>query len=372
MDKRANEPDGAQTTIAALLEQAVDAEHALSALRKADQRAEGVSLLVRSQDEGKAAAAGETADGAVDVARGIVAAALGAVAQWLIGLAELIVPERGRYLVAGPMGAVLAGGGQDRNGDRPPGAEEADPIATDLNPDRLVWVLTEFGFASTEATYIEHRLTAGATLVAMTTADAGDLDRARHVFSEHGAVYIDDATTNSDLLTATAALLSAPADLGSGEVDVADVVARIRPVEASDTAPALMTARGRKAVAADGDEIGTVEMVLVEDPAPTNAGSGDPIAGRAVPRYVVLEFGGVLGIGRHHVAIPIQLVDLAMDPVRVQLNRAALSGAPEYNEDGPLGRREEERIFRFYAISPYWIASGQPAPAVTAARGERR
>ncbi|MBA2520968.1 MAG: hypothetical protein H0V24_14995 [Chloroflexia bacterium] len=141
---------------------------------------------------------------------------------------------------------------------------------------------------------------------------------------------------------------------------------------ASDTRPALLTARGRKAVGVDGDEIGTVEMVLIEEPEPAMAGSGDPIAGRAVPRYVVLEFGGVLGIGRHHVAVPIQLVDLTMDPARVQLDRAALSRAPEYNEDAPLGRREEERIFRYYAISPYWIAGDHPAPAVEAARGKSR
>src|SRR5688500_16756439 len=131
--------DGTPTTALALFEAAIDAERALTALRKANQPADQVSLLIRNRND-----EGDAADGPVDVARDIVAVARGAVANWLTGLAELIVPERGRYVVAGPMGAALTGISRVQeaadNG-------EHDPIdmAAGLNADSLQWALTQFG-----------------------------------------------------------------------------------------------------------------------------------------------------------------------------------------------------------------------------------
>lgn len=349
---------GPQTTIAALFEEAVDAEHALLALRKADQNANRVSLLLRRREDDQSAT-----DGAVDVARDIVAAALGAVAQWLIGLAELIVSDRERYLVAGPMGAALT---DSRRGDelRPGEDEDSAVVATELNADRLQRVLTEFGFSPKVATYIEHRLAAGATLIAMTTADRADLERVERLFSDHGAVFINQAETREEVLEATAALLARPAAMANGgEVSVADAVARLRPVASHDARADLEAVRGRAVQCATGEDAGKVVHVLVEEVDRVESGAGDQGAVGVEPRYVVVGFGGVLGIGRHQVAVPIQIVDLGADPVQVQHDRDALSRAPDYDAEVPLGRREEERIYRYFDIVPYWAADARSIPA---------
>ncbi|MGH9175355.1 MAG: hypothetical protein ACRD1H_13410, partial [Vicinamibacterales bacterium] len=105
----ANEPnldaDDEHTTIVALFEDAIDARNALAALRKAGCPAGEVSVIVRDRaaDEGGPIAR----HGAV--ARAVDEAALNTHSGWLLGLASLIVPERGTFLVAGPLGAALAG-----------------------------------------------------------------------------------------------------------------------------------------------------------------------------------------------------------------------------------------------------------------------
>ncbi|HKG26032.1 MAG TPA: hypothetical protein VKB09_10320, partial [Thermomicrobiales bacterium] len=94
-------------TVLGLFDDHIDAEQTLVALRRDDRPAEQVSVLVRD----RAADAGAGPERHGEVARAVVANALNAVSGWLLGLAALIVPESGTYLVAGPIGAVLTGGG---------------------------------------------------------------------------------------------------------------------------------------------------------------------------------------------------------------------------------------------------------------------
>lgn len=338
----ASDGDGTPSTAVALFEAAIDAERALSALRKANQSADRVSLLIRNRNDER-----EPADGAVDVARDIVGMALGAVANWLIGLAELIVPERGRYVVAGPMGAALTGIGRAQAAAAD-GEHGSCVLAADLNADSLQWVLTEFGFTAQAADYVEHRLTAGATLVAITTSDADELATTRGIFGDHDAVHIGVAETGADVLAAAKALLaSAPALADGGTVVVVDVVARVRPVAETD---ALAASRGRAVVLAGGVEVGQVEGVLVED---VEAGAGAD-GTEAVPRYVVIGFGGVLGLRRRKVVVPAELVELGADPVVIRLDKAVLQRAPAYDVEVPLSRSGEEQIFRYFDVTPYW------------------
>lgn len=359
----ASDGDGTPSTAVALFDAAIDAERALTALRKANQSADRVSLLIRNQNDDR-----EPADGAVDVARDIVAVALGAVANWLIGLAELIVPERGRYVVAGPMGAALTGIGRAQAAAEN-GATGPLMIATDLNADSLQWVLTEFGFTAQEADYVEHRLTAGATLVAIMTSDADELEATRRVFGDHDAVHIGVAETGADVLAAARALLAAaPALAEGGTVVVVDVVARVRPVDAAEP---LAASRGLTVVTDGGVEVGQVERVLVEDVEAGSEAEGTAV----VPRYVVISFGGVLGLRRRKVAVPAQLVDLSVDPVVVRVDKAALQRTPAYDDEAPLSRSGEEQIFRYFEVTPYWLEAeaeaAEPAPAAGNTGGVR-
>jgi hypothetical protein len=94
MDAHRASPPTPRFTLVALFDDTIDAEQALAALRKAE-RTERVSLIVRSANGGEERQT-------VELARTLVANALDAVGTWLSGLAALVVPERGEYLVAGP------------------------------------------------------------------------------------------------------------------------------------------------------------------------------------------------------------------------------------------------------------------------------
>ncbi len=355
------EPIHASSTVVALFEDAIDAERALIALRKANQAASRVSVLVRKEETRR------QADDAVDVARDIVAVALGAVANWLIGLAELIVSERGKYVVAGPMGAALSGvglvpGDQDAGGGKVAGA------STDLSADRLRWVLIEFGLGEQEADYVDNRLSAGATLIGLTVTDPDQLDETRRVFGDHDAVYIAVVPTDTGVLQATGALLERLPDLvGVGEVVVADVVARVRPVTDHE---ALAGIQGIDVSCRAESGSCHIDRVLVEDIVSDTA--GDEAQGRSGPavemRYVVVSFGGVLGLGKHRVAVPAALVDLT-DPPRLNVDRDELQRAPHFDEDVPLSRNLEEQIFRYFDVTPYWVATNA-AGTVDAVEGD--
>lgn len=355
------EADGPPSTVVALFEAAIDAERTLTALRKANQSADRVSLLIRNRNDDA-----DPAAGAVDVARDIVAVALGAVANWLTGLAELIVPERGRYVVAGPMGAALTGIGRvQAAADN--GAGDSFVMAADLNADSLQWVLTQFGFTDQEADYVENRLTAGATLVAITTSDADELEATRRVFGDHDAVHIGVAETGADVLAAAAVLLAAaPALADGGTLVVVDVVARVRPV--GDAEP-LAASHGREVVTEDGIEVGQVDRVLVEDVEAGADGGGS----EAAPRYVVIGFGGVLGLRRRKVAVPLELVELGANPVVARFDKSALRRAPAYDDEAPLSRSGEEQIFRYFGVTPYWseVDAADPMGAASDTGGVR-
>src|SRR5688572_29659680 len=91
-------------TIIALFDDIIDSEHALTALRKTEQPSEGISVILRERVlDPDPNVRYETV-----LSRVIASSALDAVGSWLQGLASLILPDRASYLVAGPIGAVLA------------------------------------------------------------------------------------------------------------------------------------------------------------------------------------------------------------------------------------------------------------------------
>ncbi len=330
-------------TVVALFEDTIDAEQALVSLRKAEHDAERVSLLVRDNTAEESGG-----DRASAVARALVATALDAAGTWLQGLASLIVPEHGTFLVAGPIGAALAGIGASEAS-----SNTSYAAATDLSAGGLLRTLTDFGFSSDEATYMEHRLEAGAALLAVTTTGEATPQSTRRLFADHNAVYIGTAQTDAIFFQEAEALLEAPPEASSGgDVVVTDAVAPLRKLSQDGGSPRAAARRQREVVDSQGEEVGRVEEVLAEStPESTAANAG---GGGEVIRYLVIGFGGVLGIGRRHIAVPASLIDLQQDPLQLSLDKHSLLHAPSYEEDGAFSRLEEQAVWDHFGIPPYW------------------
>lgn len=344
-----DQPQTERFTVLGLFDDMIDTEHALAALRRAERPAEQVSVLVR--DRAADAAAGPERQG--EVARAVVANALSTVSGWLLGLAALVVPDDGTYLVAGPIGAALAGvrtiEEHQRQRARDEGVAEPAPLS-DLREEGLRYTLTEFGFRADEAAYLQNRLAAGSSLIAVTSSDADQLQATRRLFADHSAVHIGQAQTEDLIFTEAEELLAIPPEEAvSGEVVIADAVAPLLRLCHTDApAAANSTVCGGNVVDMGGEEVGEIEDILAtgatgEDrPAPT-------------PRYVVIAYGGLLGILRHRAAVPAEQVDLTVSPVRLTVTREIVRRAPSYDPDLPFSRREEMAINAYFGTTPYWL-----------------
>jgi hypothetical protein len=338
--------------VVALFEDTIDAEHALSALRKADHAPDRISLVVRDREADK----DDATDSAGAVARAIVATALDQVGAWLRGLASLIVPERGTFLVAGPIGAALAGistADEQGPGDR----ALSVTTANNLDTGGLLRTLADFGFNPDEATYLEHRLVAGAVLVAVTSGDESTLQATRRLFADHDAVHIGMAQTDARFLHAAETMLASPPETSSGgDVLVTDAVAPIRRLSVEGGLPEASALRRREVVDLAGNEVGEVDDVLVEAVDPDGPAGAEPE--RLVMRYLVVGHGGVLGLGRRRIAVPVAAAaDLTSPVLRLAIPKSQFEHAPAYDEDVPFSRHDEHAIFVAFGLPPYWEAS---------------
>jgi hypothetical protein len=335
-------------TVVALFEDAIDAEAALRSLERGPGSPEQVSLLIRARDvdPGEAVAEGPTA-----VARSLVATALETVGGWLLGLASLVVPGRGTYLAAGPIGTALAWLGQteaDRTEVVAP-AITGRPGPVELDASRLVRTLRGFGFAEDEAIYLEHRLAAGAVLIAVTSGETAQVQAIRQLFADHDAVHLNQGESDDGLpIEATAALAailraaSEPLESEAGP----STLQRLCDREPGDRLTELC---GLDLVDRFGDEAGTIVDLLTD-------GNGEALGGPSPPvRYVVVGFGGLLGLGRQHVAVPSALVDLVERPAYVAVERKVLHHAPRLAGDATLSRREQLAICAYFGVTPYWL-----------------
>jgi hypothetical protein len=205
----------------------------------------------------------------------------------------------------------------------------------------------------------------------MSSGEPDEIETARGVFSRHDAVYIGLAETDSGVLEATGAVLAAgPELIQNGENSVLDLVAPLRPVIDDEEPSELAELRGVSVVGADDVEAGQIEQILVEETGPAAFGADEAITEPAAVRYVVVGFGGMLGIGRRRVAVPAELFDLAADPVVVRVEKSTLHRAPAYDEDVPLSRSEEDRLYRYFNLTPYWVDADAEDPALARRRDE--
>lgn len=344
------EPAEFLRTIIALFDDIIDAEHALTALRKSDQPSEGISVILRE----RVLDPDPTVQYQTVLSRVIASSALDAVGSWLQGLASLILPDRASYLVAGPIGAVLA----TIKDARPAANEEGAVIGAADSSRQLSRALTAFGFSQDESHYLEERVVAGSPLIAVTSGSADKLRAAHKTFSAFDAVHVGLARTESSIhQTATRLLVTGPD--GGGSVVIADAIAPLRRLTSDGGwRNHSIDLRGRQAISIDGEMLATIVDVLFETRlTPEGESMSRSAADRrsVIIRYVLVSFGGVLGMGKSRVAIPAPLADTTGWQVRIETTREELRAAPRFDNLAPLSRQDEVTICSYFDVPLYWL-----------------
>jgi hypothetical protein len=336
-------------TIIALFDDTIDAEHALTALRRSDQPSAQISVILRERvTPPRSRSSRETL-----LSRVVAASALDAVGGWLQGLASLILPEdRASYLVAGPIGVMLASIREVHDDD------DDDPHFNVTNR-QLTRALTLFGFDLDEATYVEHRVVAGSPLIAVTSAQAPVLRAAHEIFSGNTAVHIGLTHTEASIQS-TAARLLMTGPLGGGPVVITDAVAPLRSLSEGEYYSEFdRSIRGRPVVSRLGRYVGRVTDVLYETQVWEDPDS-DAELRRTIPRYIVVTTGRLLPFGRRLTAVPAELAHFDQNPVLLRVTLAELRAAPRYDPSQPLSRQDEVALRRYFHVGNYWMTPNGP------------
>jgi sporulation protein YlmC with PRC-barrel domain len=101
--------------------------------------------------------------------------------------------------------------------------------------------------------------------------------------------------------------------------------------------------RGRRVLDREGEELGTVDDLLVDD------------RDHKV-RFLQVASGGILGLGEQKVMIPVDAIaQIVEDAVHVDQTREHVAGAPRYD---PSVTRDTywEEVYGYYGYGPYWSA----------------
>lgn len=334
-------------SVIALFDDIIDAEHALSTLRRLDQPSEQISVILRERVLSETSSLRQH----TILSRVVASSALEAVGGWLQGLASLILPDRASYLVAGPIGAVLATIRESRPAN---GSASNDPSR------QLALALAAFGFSREESQYLEHRVVAGSPLIAITSSDAETLRGAHAVFSTHTAVHLGLARTESSVnRTAARLLLTGPRT--GGAVVIADAISPLhRLSESMSVARRRIDLRGREVMSATGQPVGRVSDVLFEQRLVEDQRSAPPpAASPEIVRYLVVRLGGMLRLTRQYVAVPAERVsEMTTARISLSLSRQAILEAPRFNGYASMSRQDEVRICAYFDVPQYWLHDG--------------
>lgn len=336
-------------TIIALFDDTIDTELVLMSLRKSDAASEQISVILRE----RLAAEIATKRGASLLSRVVASSALDVVGSWLQGLASLILPDRSSYLVAGPIGVFLA-----TIRDSKTMLDGETRLRRDVSNRQLTRALMAFGFSLDEATYLEQRVVAGSPLIAITSSDVDMLRRALEIFARSAAVYMGLARTDEAInLIASRLLVTGPR--GGGSVVIADAISPLRGLvdEGLGTATELSQI-GREVISSEGETIGEITEVLYEvtlEDLDDDGQADTNEARRILPRYFIIAFGGMLGMGRHRTAIPTEIVEADRVPIMVQTTREFVQAAPRFDLINALSRQDEVAIRQYYGIANYWL-----------------
>jgi PRC-barrel domain len=117
--------------------------------------------------------------------------------------------------------------------------------------------------------------------------------------------------------------------------------------------------RGRELVDRDDNTVGTVVELLI-----------DP--GLRIPRMLVLETGGLLGMGKKQYLVPLEAVHEKGGQLRMQWSKDEITNEPEYHlAEGDEEELQYVQVYTAYNIRPYWEVESV-APSATTAEPESR
>lgn len=99
---------------------------------------------------------------------------------------------------------------------------------------------------------------------------------------------------------------------------------------------------GRRVLDSDGNQIGTVADLLIDDEHHT-------------VRFLRIKHGGFLGIGADEIFVPAEaIVQVHPDEVRIDQNQQTLTGAPAYDPEIGEDAAYFGNLYDYYGITPYW------------------
>ena len=100
---------------------------------------------------------------------------------------------------------------------------------------------------------------------------------------------------------------------------------------------------GTEVYGADGNHIGEVDHMII-----------DKVSGRVA--YVIIAFGGFLGLGDSHYPIPWAALhyDTSLGGFRTNITEQQLKDAPQFSDDSWQDREWETRTHRHYGTPGYW------------------
>ncbi len=108
--------------------------------------------------------------------------------------------------------------------------------------------------------------------------------------------------------------------------------------------------RGRKILDKTGEEIGTVDDLLLDDR-------------ENKVRFLQVAHGGFLGIGEDHFLVPVDAVTrIDADHVHIDRERGALTDAPGYRPELAEAPAYYGDVYGYWGYGPYW-APGYVYPA---------
>ena len=101
--------------------------------------------------------------------------------------------------------------------------------------------------------------------------------------------------------------------------------------------------QGTTVYSPNGDEIGSIDHVMI-----------DKQSGRVA--YAVMSFGGFLGMGESHHALPWNALkyDTSLGGYRTDVTEDQLRAAPEYSESSWTDRDWDRRTYDHYGVPYYW------------------
>jgi hypothetical protein len=341
-------------TLTALFDDIIDAEQALSQLRRSRQPANQISVILRERVLDPDAQAPYRAVLSEVVER----SSLEAAGNWLQGLVSLVLPDRATYLAAGPIGMILS---TIRETGVHIEEDDDEGIVVRAVPTRqLTQTLQAFGFDRDEASYMERRVVVGSPLIAVTSEDVDTLRDVHKIFSQNTPVYV--GLTRTDMsISSRASRLVTTGPRSSGSVVIADAIS---PLIHLNTSPHLYgTARdirGRIVRSQYGEVLGRVTDALYEpepDAVPKSLSFPGISDQSLLLRYLVVRLGGRLGLGRQRIAIPIERADLNGEDITVRVTHEEMVDAPRFDGGTTLSRQDEATIRRHFDEPFYWITS---------------